>query len=274
MSTEVEMKRDKSTMAALMVFGLAAAGLGIASAQTQQQVGGQGTDSSQGADPQATSKQTSGMGMTGSADDARSAVKSWPSTTRRAANAMIERNGPPDEVNDRALVWNNKDGFQRIAVYKDAGRMGHRDFIESTVAYAVPTDKVQEIQSFDSSISVDAGKGTLTARSDSEQSNLLVLNLADEIASGKRDVASAKSFKRRTLLTSEAGKKSDYTQKLLFSSSATGGTGIQPPAQPSQQQPVEPAPPQPNTPEEHPNMPQDQQQQEQMPPSSRPTTQP
>jgi hypothetical protein len=73
------------------------------------------------------------------------------------------------------------------------------------------------LDKFDSALVVDRTVGTLSARSDSEQANTLALNLADEIARGKRDVESARLFMTETLRKAAAGKSSPYMDGLLFS---------------------------------------------------------
>ena len=50
--------------------------------------------------------------------------------------------------------------------------------------------------------------------------NFLALNLADEIATGKRSVEEARDFYARVETLSRAGKSSAYTENLLFPSPA------------------------------------------------------
>jgi hypothetical protein len=88
--------------------------------------------------------------------------------------------------------------------------------VENTIRYEVPRDKAGELIKFYSSLIVHRTTGTLSARSDSEQANILALNLADEIVRGKRDVDSARDYMRSTLRKTMAGKSSPYTDHLLF----------------------------------------------------------
>ncbi len=81
-------------------------------------------------------------------------------------------------------------------------------------------------------------RGTLASHCDSEESNTLALNLANEIVTGKRDVASAQDFLKSTLTKSMAGKSSPYTDKLMFSPSSSGSMNE---ATPVEQNPATPA---------------------------------
>jgi hypothetical protein len=158
----------------------------------------------------------SSLGAKARKDAAARIVSTWPEITRKAAGALIEKYGAPSEADSRAVAWEHKDGFRRIAVYAQPGSMGDRRFIEHCVRYTVPPQRVEDVKAFDPGLSVDAAAGTLTAQSDSEGSNLLALNLADEIATGKRSPESAKMFRLKTVFLSEAGKRSPYMEKLLF----------------------------------------------------------
>ena len=155
--------------------------------------------------------------------DAASVVAAWPAKTRKAAQALIQKYGPPDGVTDRMLVWNDKDQWKEVAVYRDvvihSKPMPHQDFVENTIVYQVPESKVADLIKFDHSLVIDETRGTLASHCGSEGSNTLALNLANEIVTGKRDVASAQDFLKSTLMKSMAGKSSPYMEKLMFSSS-------------------------------------------------------
>lgn len=152
--------------------------------------------------------------------DAQSLIQQWPSATKTGAQAMIEKYGEPDAVTDRMLVWHNKAPWDAITVYRDPVKHGfpmrHEDFLEQTIRYKVPEAKVADLIRFDSGLVVDITRGTLSSHCDSEKANLLALNLANEIVTGKRDVDSAKRFLKDTMRETMAGKTSPYTEKLQF----------------------------------------------------------
>lgn len=156
--------------------------------------------------------------------DASTAVQAWPTATRKTAQALIEKYGQPDAVTDRMLVWNDKDPWLKVVVYRDAINQGsfmtHDSFLENTVAYKVPLDKVADLIRFDSALVIDETRGTLASSCDTEGCNYLALNLANDIATGKRDVASAKDFFKNTMTKSLSGKSSPEMEKLMFSGSS------------------------------------------------------
>ena len=136
------------------------------------------------------------------------------------------------------LVWNDKDPWLKVVVYRDAINQGsfltHDSFLENTVSYKVPLDKVADLIRFDSALVIDETRGTLASSCDTEGCNYLALNLANDIATGKRDVASAKDFFRNTMTKSLSGKTTPEMEKLMFptgsSSSSNGSSGSQSPS--------------------------------------------
>ena len=155
--------------------------------------------------------------------DAQTIISSWPSPNKSAATSLIEKYGQPDGVMDRMLVWNDRTPFHKVAIYRDSQQVdfpaSHQAYIENAVNYKVPSSKVASLIQFDPALVVDLTRGTLASHGDSEKNNILALNLADEIISGKRSVSSAKSFMKSTLDTESAGKSSGYTDRLLFTPS-------------------------------------------------------
>jgi hypothetical protein len=161
------------------------------------------------------------------AKDASSAITAWPTATKKTGQALIEKYGQPDGVTDRMLVWNDKDPWTKVVVYRDAikqGSLTHDAFLENTVNYKVPLDKVADLIRFDSALVIDETRGTLASNCDTEGCNFLALNLANDIATGKRDVASAKDFFKNTMTKSLSGKSSPEMEKLQFSTSGSSSS--------------------------------------------------
>lgn len=171
-------------------------------------------------DPGMTTPAPSEQQKTDAKQDASNAVKSWPTNTRVTAQRLIDKYGPPDSVTDTRLVWNDHGKWTQIRLFRegvsDDFPTTHKDVVENTIQYDVPQDKAQALIKFDPALGVDRLSGTLSARSDSEESNTLALNLADEIVKGKRDVDSARDYMRSTQRKTMAGKSSRYTDHLLF----------------------------------------------------------
>ena len=152
--------------------------------------------------------------------DTSSMIKSWPVNTRVMARHLIDKYGPPDAQTDARLVWNDHGQWSQIRLFREGDSDNfpttHLNIVENTIDYDVPQDKAGELIKFDPAIDVNRLSGTLSVRSDSEEANILALNLADEIVRGKRDVDSARDFMRATLRKSMAGKSSKYMDHLLF----------------------------------------------------------
>jgi len=89
-------------------------------------------------------------------------------------------------------------------------------FLEQTVSYRVAQDKLPELRRFGRSVSADAEAGELAVRGDSEEFNILCLNLADDIAVGRRTAPQAREFYERTVTETVSGRSSPYLQRLLF----------------------------------------------------------
>ena len=115
------------------------------------------------------------------------------------------------------MIWHHNGPWKRTVLLNQGVPhhfpKPHIDILQQTVEYRIPPAKVNELVEFDGSLVVDRTRGELSARCDSEESNLLAINLAHEIISGKRDVKSAR------LLCAEAfqqDKHPQYKSTLTF----------------------------------------------------------
>ena len=94
--------------------------------------------------------------------------------------------------------------------------MAHTDFLEQFVDYRAPVDKYSEIAEYDGSVITERTKGEMSARCDMEELNRLALNLANEVATGKRSVKEARKFYAETAMAFKQGKTSAYLTALQF----------------------------------------------------------
>ncbi|HXT00132.1 MAG TPA: hypothetical protein VN915_05620 [Elusimicrobiota bacterium] len=143
----------------------------------------------------------------------------WPESHRATARALIEKYGRPEQYDSHALAWFNNGIWKRTIVYRVGpipGPNRDKQFLQQTVGYIVPADKVAALKKFDKRLEVSQTAGEMTFTSDREATNLLALNLADEIVTGKRTVASARAFFMRTTVLAAAGKSSPYRRDLRF----------------------------------------------------------
>lgn len=139
-------------------------------------------------------------------------IAEWPDGPRTAAALMMERYGPPAALAAGTATWHERGPWKRIAVHRDS-----RDrYLEQTVDYRVPYMAVIPLFEFGHAVRADVANKELSVSSDSEPLNRLALNLADEIATGKRTAGDAASVYAATARLAAAGKSSPYTEGLLF----------------------------------------------------------
>ena len=155
-----------------------------------------------------------------SAQTPETIIKDWPERARSIARTMIEKYGDPDRISDDVMVWYNNSPWQKTVVYRKAWphsiMMRDKDYLEQTIGYQVPNDKVNELKRFDKRLDIIQTSGELSSRSESESMNILALNLADEIVHDRRSVEEARDFYRETERLTRSGKSSKYVEGLLF----------------------------------------------------------
>jgi len=147
-------------------------------------------------------------------------IGEWDGKSREAAQAMMDKYGPPDESTPNRLIWNDNGPWKRTIVTKEQFDhkfpMPHKDCLEQSINYHVPVDKVDDLAAYDGSVIVERTKGTMAARCDKEEANMLALNLADDIVKGNKTVAEARQVYTETIGKLMAGDKPEYTQGLRF----------------------------------------------------------
>lgn len=134
-------------------------------------------------------------------------------------NMMVEKYGPPDRVETLRLVWEDRGPWKRIVVWDELGFLDNNHAgrnIESAIVYPVPADKKEELLAFSSGLHVSADGVELSARSTSEDRNILMLNLADGIVKGRLSVEEARADYLRTLQLAAAGKSQASMRRLGF----------------------------------------------------------
>lgn len=139
-------------------------------------------------------------------------LKTWHDGPRRAAELMIERYGPPDTIAPVLATWRGRTPWKWIAVHGDSPD----SYLEHAVGYRVPPAAVDALIAFGHGIRFNPDNEEMSARSNSESLNYLALNLADEIAAGKRSPLEAGDFYVRTARSAAAGKSSPYLERLRF----------------------------------------------------------
>jgi hypothetical protein len=171
------------------------------------------------------------LGAAGSAvgaDKAEDIITGWPAKPKEVAQTVIGKYGQPDGVTPQQLIWYDKGMWKKIVVNRNevphSFPKPHTDLLEQVIEYRVPPDKFDELAQYDGSVIAERTKGTLAARCDKEEMNLLALNLAHDVATGKRTVAAARTMYADTAMAFMKGDKRPYTQKLQFEM-GNGNTG-------------------------------------------------
>ncbi len=172
-----------------------------------------------------TPTQASATGLV-SRTDVDQAISTWPPRPRLAVQQMMSQYGPPLEVSTEAVIWHHAGPYKRIMVTKKEVPHDfpkpHMDFLEHTVSYRVPADKVDDLVAFDASMTINATAGEMSARCDLEGHNILTLNLARDIIEGKKNVKEARAAFAKNVVEDVAGIHPSYVEELQFAPQTTG----------------------------------------------------
>lgn len=148
------------------------------------------------------------------------AIAGWPERPKLGAKEMIAKYGQPQEATSERLVWHDAGPFKRIAVLKletpHDFPLPHVDYMEHTIAYNVPQDKVGDLIAFDASSTINRTVGELSARCDLEGHNILTLNLDHDIVTGKKSVEEARKAFGEIVVQDVMGKHPAYVEALQF----------------------------------------------------------
>lgn len=152
--------------------------------------------------------------------DVEAIISQWPDRPRLGAQSMIAKYGAPQESTPEELTWLGQGPYKKIIVTKDEHHHDfpkpHMDFLEHTVDYKVPPERAAALSEYDGSCTFDRTRGELKARCDLEGHNILTLNLAHEIVTGKMTAAEARTAFSEIVTDDIKGKYPDYTTKLQF----------------------------------------------------------
>ncbi len=162
------------------------------------------------------------------ANEVRSNISNWPGKVKDAADVLISKYGQPDEMTSSMLIWRNNGIWEKTVLIRNEiphdFPMSHTDYVQQTINYKVPVGKFDELARYDGSVIVERTKGTMSARCDKEEMNILALNLAHDVITGRRTVAQAREMYARLAKKFKDGGTDTYLQELLFTVS-TGDTG-------------------------------------------------
>ncbi len=151
-------------------------------------------------------------------------VASWPEKTRRLAAQLVTKYGVPAEATERQITWYANGPWKRTTLYKEEVphnfANAHKDVLEQTVNYQVPVDKLAVLAQFDGSIVANRTRGELSSTSDSEDTNFLALNVADDVVKGERDAEQARTYYAQIIRAKMIKEPEAYLQALKFKPAA------------------------------------------------------
>lgn len=146
-------------------------------------------------------------------------VDNWHDTSALAARRLMQEYGPPDEVYNGHLAWNDNKPWKRTVVRDEAPLYVEGDEIravEQTVDFPMTPAQIAAVTAFDGRLSYDARNAQLSSKSESEELNYARLNLADDIASRRMSPTEARFEFEKILSLEQSGKSSPYLLGLRF----------------------------------------------------------
>jgi len=146
-------------------------------------------------------------------------MKAWPKASKEAARAMSAKYGKPMYMNEHMAMWGKAGPWKRTVVYSHEVQHAfpgpHTDVMQQWIDYRVPPAMYDELAAFDGSVVVERTNGEMSARCDKEAANLLAINLAHEIVTGKRTAEDARRMYGEQIMAMKAGRPAPYTERLM-----------------------------------------------------------
>jgi hypothetical protein len=147
-------------------------------------------------------------------------LEGWPKITLAVAADLVTKYGQPNASNAHELTWYNNGPWKRTTLYKEEVQHNfpypHQDILAQTVNYRVPVEKIAALVKYDGSLVVDRTRGELTVHCNNEESNTLILNIADDIVRGDRSVEQALAYHAQVIRGVQIGEPETYPYKLRF----------------------------------------------------------
>ncbi len=162
------------------------------------------------ADPAQLNAQRNAIAMT----------EGWPQSSTAAASEMILKHGDPSEKTDNSLIWRKVAPFEKIIVNREVHSsrfpLLHQNAVDHVVKYKVPPERVEDVRKFNGDIRIDSTKGEMTASGENESMNILKLNMANQVSTGKLSADEARIQLGKENLNFMNGQQTAYTQTLTF----------------------------------------------------------
>jgi hypothetical protein len=146
----------------------------------------------------------------------------WPESSVAAAKEMVEKYGDPQETTSDSLIWRNVAPFKEIIVHKEVYShrfpLLHQNALEHVVDYKAPVGKIDDVWRYNGSIVLNQTQGEMSSYAENEAMNILALNLAHQVMSGRMSSDAARVTFGKETMNYLNGNKTAYTQVLNFGS--------------------------------------------------------
>lgn len=147
-------------------------------------------------------------------------MSGWPAASKEAVTFMTGKYGPPEAMSNSMAVWGKTGPWKRTIVYAQEFPhefpAHHTDVMQQFIDYKAPPAMYDELAMYDGSVVLERTSGEISARCDKEGANFLALNLAHELATGKRSVQEARKMYGEQIVAMKAKRPAPYTEKLVF----------------------------------------------------------
>ena len=148
-------------------------------------------------------------------------LNAWGTEPRASAQRLMEQYGEPDEISKSMLIWRDTpDGWKRTELSDEPTLhkfpAEHNDFLKQVIDYKVPIGMFSTLAAFDGSIGADRTRGEMSARCGGTSMNLVAINLAHDIITGRRSVDLARREYTRVYKAYQDGERPEYTQSFQF----------------------------------------------------------
>lgn len=151
---------------------------------------------------------------------AASLTNGWPDSSVQAAKEMISKYGDPQETTSDTLIWRNIAPFKEIIVHKEVYShrfpLLHQNSLEHVVDYKAPVGKIDDVWNYNGSIVLNRTKGEMSSFAQNEAMNILGLNLAHQVLTGRIGSEAARVMYGKETLNYMNGIKTANTEVLGF----------------------------------------------------------
>jgi hypothetical protein len=147
-------------------------------------------------------------------------INTWPAESKKAAQATLDKYGPPDGSTPQELIWQNAGPWKKVVVMSvevpHNFPITHKDCIMGFVDMKIPVDKVGDVARFDGSICCMRTAGMIGSCCNSEEMNFAALNLAHDVIDGSKSAEEAREQLAKVAMGYKQGTKDPITQGFTF----------------------------------------------------------